>query len=78
MFLVTVSVDIPHKHTHTYKHTHIHHNHEQRHYVNCTLINRNSLSISDLSGSALACWDYGFESHRLMDICLLWVLCVVR
>ena len=26
----------------------------------------------------LACWDCGFESHRGMDICLLWVMCVVR
>ena len=25
-----------------------------------------------------ACWDCGFESLRSMDICLLWVLCVVR
>jgi len=26
----------------------------------------------------LACWDCGFESHRGMDVCLLWVWCVVR
>ena len=26
----------------------------------------------------LTCWDRGFESHRGMDICLLWVSCVVR
>jgi len=26
----------------------------------------------------LACWDLGFESHRGIDICLLWVSCVVR
>jgi len=26
----------------------------------------------------LACWDRGLESHRGMDVCLLWVLCVVR
>jgi len=26
----------------------------------------------------LACWDCGFESHRSIDVCLLWVLCVVR
>jgi hypothetical protein len=25
----------------------------------------------------LACWDCGFESHRAMDVCLLWKLCVV-
>jgi hypothetical protein len=25
-----------------------------------------------------ACWDCGFESHRGMDVCLLWLLCVVR
>jgi len=24
----------------------------------------------------LACWDCGLESHRGMDVCLLWVLCV--
>jgi len=26
----------------------------------------------------LACWDCGFESRWFMDVCLLWVLCVVR
>jgi len=26
----------------------------------------------------LACWDRGFEFHGGMDICLLWVSCVVR
>jgi hypothetical protein len=26
----------------------------------------------------LACWDCGFESHRGMDVCFLWALCVVR
>jgi hypothetical protein len=25
-----------------------------------------------------ACWDCGFESHRGRDVCLLWVLYVVR
>jgi hypothetical protein len=25
----------------------------------------------------LAWWDCGFESHRCMDVCLLWVFCVV-
>jgi len=24
-----------------------------------------------------ACWDCGFESHRGMDVCLLWALCVL-
>jgi hypothetical protein len=26
----------------------------------------------------LACWDCGFESAGGMDVCLLWLLCVVR
>jgi hypothetical protein len=26
----------------------------------------------------LACWDYGFESRRGMDVCLLLVFCFVR
>jgi len=25
----------------------------------------------------LAFWDYGFESHRRIEVCLLWVSCVV-
>jgi len=27
---------------------------------------------------SLACLDCGFDSRRGMDVCLLWVLCVVR
>ena len=42
--------------------------------------------IADPSGRAvkgiglwpLACWDCGFQPHRGMDVCLLWMLCVVR
>ena len=26
----------------------------------------------------LACWDFGFESRRGVEVCLLTVLCVVR
>ena len=29
-------------------------------------------------GRPLTCWDRGFESHRGMDICLLWLSCLVR
>jgi len=44
------------------------------------------MSVADPGGGAvkgvglrpLTCWDCGFESHRGVDVCLLYVLCIVR
>ena len=46
------------------------------------LLTREKISVCILIclpvAAAARCWDCGFESRRIMDICLLWLSCVVR
>jgi hypothetical protein len=39
---------------------------------------RGSRAVYGVDPQPLFCYDCGFESRRDMDVCLLWMLCVVR
>jgi hypothetical protein len=47
-------------------------------YVKFSGRSRSQWPSSGVGLRPLACWDCGFESHRSMDVCLLWVLCFIR